>query len=145
MKASVFYRVAAVLLLLFAIGHTLGFRQVDPKWAGVDALIGSMRSMHFDVQGFSRTYGDFYVGFGLFVTVFLIFAAAVAWQMAGLPAESLAGMRGIGWTLALCFAAITVLSGRYFFSIPIVFSSVITICLIAAAWLSAKAGQQGGI
>jgi hypothetical protein len=57
MKASMFYRIAAVLLLLFAVGHTLGFRQSDPKW-GVDALLGSMRSIHFDVQGFNRTYWD---------------------------------------------------------------------------------------
>ena len=33
MKGSVFYRVAAVLLLLFAVAHTLGFSQSDPKWA----------------------------------------------------------------------------------------------------------------
>ena len=54
MKASLFYRIAAVLLLLFAVGHTLGFRQSDPTW-GVDTLLGSMQSIHFDVQGFSRT------------------------------------------------------------------------------------------
>lgn len=137
MKASIFYRIAAVLLLLFAIGHTVGFRQTDPKW-GVDALLASMRSIHFDVQGFSRTYWDFFVGFGLFVTVFLLLAAAVAWQLGSLPAETLANMRGIAWTLALCFVAITVLSGRYFFIVPIVFSIVITMCLIAAAWVSPK-------
>jgi hypothetical protein len=57
MRASLFYRIAAVLLLFFAVGHTLGFRQSDPSW-GVDALLGSMRSIHFDVQGFSRTYWD---------------------------------------------------------------------------------------
>jgi len=57
MKASLFYRIAAVLLLLIAVAHTLGFRQSDPTW-GVDALLGSMRSIHFDVQGFSRTYWD---------------------------------------------------------------------------------------
>jgi hypothetical protein len=54
MKASIFYRIAAVLLLLFAVGHTLGFRQTDPAW-GADALLGSMRSIHFDLQGFNRT------------------------------------------------------------------------------------------
>jgi hypothetical protein len=32
MKASTFYRISAVLLLLFAVGHTLGFRESDPKW-----------------------------------------------------------------------------------------------------------------
>jgi hypothetical protein len=63
MKASMFYRIAAVLLLLFAIGHTLGFRQADPEWRG-DALLGAMRSMHFDTQGFNRTYWDFFVEAG---------------------------------------------------------------------------------
>jgi hypothetical protein len=58
-KASLFYRIAAVLLLFFALGHTLGFRQSDPTW-GVDTLLGLMRSVHFDVQGFSRTYWDLF-------------------------------------------------------------------------------------
>jgi len=124
-----------VLLLLFAVGHTLGFRQSDPTW-GADALLGSMRSIHFDVQGFSRTYWDFFTGFGLFVTVFLLFAAVLAWQLGGLPAETLARVRGIAWVFALCFATIAVLSWRYFFVIPIVFSILVTACLIAAAWLS---------
>ena len=86
MKASLWYRVAAVLLLLFAVGHTLGFRQSDPAW-GVDALLGSMRSLHFDVQGFSRTYWDFFVAAGFSVGVLYLFAAVLAWQLGGLPAE----------------------------------------------------------
>ena len=59
MKPSVLYRVASALLLLFALGHTLGFRKTDPQW-GVDTLIGSMRSIHFNVQAFNRSYWDFY-------------------------------------------------------------------------------------
>ena len=76
MKASGFYRIASILLLLFDIGHTLGFRQSDPQW-GVDALLASMRSIHFDVQGFTRTYWDLFVGAGFFVSVFLLFAAVL--------------------------------------------------------------------
>ncbi len=137
MKASIFYRVAAVFLLLFAVGHTLGFRQSDPKW-GVDALLGSMRSIHFDVQGFNRTYWDLFVAAGLSVGVFYLFAAILAWQLGGLPGATLALMRGTAWAFALCFAAITVVSWRYLFILPIVFSIVITVCLISAAWLSSK-------
>ena len=137
MKASLLYRIASVLLLLFAIGHTLGFRQTNPEW-GVGALIDSMRAIHFDAQGFSRTYWDFFSAFGLFFSVFLLFAAVLAWQLAGLPAEIFARMRGTAWALAISFAAVTVLSWRYAFLIPIVFSALITICLIAAAWLPAK-------
>jgi hypothetical protein len=137
MSPSVFYRIAAVLLLLFALGHTLGFRQSDPTW-GVDALLGSMRSLHFEVQGFNRTYWDLFVAAGFCVGVFYLFAAVLAWQLAGLPAATLALMRGTAWAFALCFAAITVVSCRYLFIVPIAFSIVITLCLSAAAWLSAK-------
>ena len=128
MKASMFYRIAAVLLLFFAVGHTLGFRQSDP---------GSMRSIHFDVQGFSRTYWDLFVAAGLSVGVFYLFAAILAWQLSGLPAATLALMRSTAWSFAFCFAAITVVSWRYLFILPIAFSIVITVCLTAAAWLSA--------
>ena len=135
MKASLFYRIAAVLLLLLDAGHTSGFPWSDPKW-GVD--LGSLRLTHFYILGFSRTYWDFYVGFGLSISVILLLAVVLAWQLGGLPPESLALMRGTAWAFALCFAAITVVSWRYLFILPIVFSIVITACLTAAAWLSAK-------
>ena len=109
MHASMLYRIAAVLLLLFAVGHTLGFGQSDPKW-GVDALLGSMRSIHFQVQGFNRTYWDLFVAAGFSVGVFYLFAAILAWQLGGLPAATLALMRGTSWAFVLCFTAITVVS-----------------------------------
>jgi hypothetical protein len=137
MKASAFYRIAAILLLIFDIGHTLGFRQSDPRW-GVDALLASMQSTHFDVQGFSRTYWDLFVGAGFFVSVFLLFAAVLAWQLGGLSAETLGLMRPTAWALPLCFVAVTILSWRYFFILPLVFLTLITVCLVAAAWRSAK-------
>ncbi|MFL5560518.1 MAG: LIC_13387 family protein [Gemmatimonadaceae bacterium] len=140
MKASVFYRIAAALLLLFAAGHTLGFRQSDPTW-GVGALLTSMRSIHFDVQGFSRTYWDLFVAAGFSVGVFYLFAAILAWQLGSLPAATLALMRGTVWAFALAFAAITVVSWRYLFAIPVAFSIAITACLTAAAWTSAKPAE----
>jgi hypothetical protein len=137
MKTSLLYRIAAVLLVVFAIGHTLGFRQNNPEW-GAGSVIESMRSVHFDAQGFSRTYWDFFSAFGLFFSVFLLFAAVLAWQLGGFPAETLARMRRTAWALAVCFAAVTALSWKYAFTTPIVFSTVITMCLVAAAWLSAE-------
>ena len=137
MKASILYRISSVLLLFLALGHTLGFRQSDPNW-GVDTLLASMRSIHFDVQGFSRTYWDLFVAAGLSVGVFYFFSAIVAWQLGSLPAGMLARMRGTAWAFVVCFAAITVVSWRYLFILPIVFSLLITVCLTAAAWLSAK-------
>ena len=101
MKA-VLYRIAAVLLVLFAIGHTLGFRQDNPEW-GATSVIRAMQAYHFNSQGFNRTYWDFFSAFGLFFSVFVLFAAALAWQLAGFTSETLANLRGIQWSLAICF------------------------------------------
>jgi hypothetical protein len=137
MKASLLYRIASVLLILFALGHTLGFRRVDRRW-GVDSIIGALRSTHFHVQGLNRTYWDFYTGFGLFVTVLLIFLAILSWQLGGLPKESLLAMSVVTWALGACFFGVTFLSWKYFFVIPMIFSGVITICLILAAWVAGR-------
>ena len=141
MKAAVLYRIASVLLVLFATEHTLGFRMTDPK-LGVGPLIASLQTLHFQVQGFNRTFWDFYVGFGLLISVFLAFLAFLAWQLSTLAPESLALVHGIKWGLAICIAVETVLTWRYFFIGPIIFSIVISACLIAAAWLSGKPSRS---
>lgn len=138
MKASLFYRIAAVLLLMFAAGHTLGFSQSDPSW-GADSLLASMRSLHFDVTGSSRTYWDLFLGGGYTVGVLYLFASILAWQLGGLAPPALASMRLATWAFAACFGAIAVVSWLYLFIIPVVFSAVITVCLGAAALRSARA------
>jgi hypothetical protein len=139
MTTRMLYRIAAVLILLFDLGHSAGYPWSDPKW-GVD--LGTIRSSHFNVLGFSRTYWDFYLGFGLQISVFLLLAAILAWQLGSLPAQTFPLMRWTAWALAGCFAAVTVLSCLYFFIIPIAFGAVITVCLLAAAAVAAKAAPQ---
>jgi len=137
MKASLLYRISSILLLLFAAGHTVGFRQIDPHW-GVDSLVQSMKTIHFNANGSERTYWDFFVGFGLFVTVLLVFASIIAWQFGSLPSATLAAMRISAWGFAVCFVVVAYLSWRYFFVIPVVFSIAISVCLGAAAWFSGR-------
>lgn len=135
MKAARLYRIAAVLLLLFAVGHTLGFSQIDPTWK-IDAVVGSLRTTHFNFQGFDRTFWDFFVGAGCTVGVLYLCAACLAWQLGGLPAEMQARLRACGWALSVCFAAIAVVSWKFLFVIPIAFSALIAACLAVAAWRS---------
>ena len=77
-------------------------------------MLQSMRSIHFNANGFDWTYRDFYVGFGLFVTVLMLLAAVLTWQLGGLPPRAIAGMRIMAWGLVVCFGAVTYLSYRFF-------------------------------
>src|SRR5256885_7894158 len=135
MRAPILYRISSVLLLLFAAGHTFGFRQNNPEWRA-DAVLGLMRSVHFDAQGFTRTYWDFFSAFGLFLSVFLLFAAVLAWLLGGLPAETLARVSSICWAAAACFVAVTALSWRYALTTPIPFSNLLSVGFIVAPWFS---------
>lgn len=134
MSTSLIYRVVAVLLVLYTVGHTLGFAHVDPSW-GVDAPLAQLKAITFAAQGTpGRTYWGFYVGFGYFCSVLLLFAAALAWQLGALSRETLHSLQFISWSFAATFLVATVITWRYFFTAPIVFSAVITVGLTVAAW-----------
>lgn len=138
MSPSLLYRVASVLLVLFGLGHQLGFRQIDPRW-GVDSALGVLKGTQFEVQGMTRTYWDFFSGFGFFVTVLLFFAAILAFQLGGLPKETLRSLGLVRWSFALSFVLITGLAWRYFFIAPLVFASLVALCLLLAAGRAGKA------
>ena len=97
-----------------------------------------MQSINFDAGGFNRTYWDFFSAFGFYFSVFLVFAAVLAWQLGGLPAETVPRMRRIAWTLAISFVVVTALTWSYGFTIPLIFSALITVSLIAGAALLPK-------
>ena len=132
MSPKILYRIASVLLVLFALGHQLAFQNVDPQWK-VDSVVTAMKTVRFQVQGMNRSYWDFFTGFGYFVTVFLLFSAVVAWQLGGLPKDSI-----LSWTFAAAFVVIAFLSWRNFFIIPLVFSALIALCLLVAAWSAGR-------
>jgi len=87
----------------------------------------------------TRTYWDFFSGFGFFVTVLLFFAAILAFELAGLSRETLRTLGIVTWAFALAFVVITLLTWRYFFIAPLVFSSLVALCLVMAAWSAARA------
>ena len=73
------------------------------------------------------------------MTILLLFAAILAFQPGGLPKETRRSLGLVRWAFALSFLAITGLTWRYFFTAPLVFASVIALCLLVAARSGAKA------
>jgi len=134
MSAKTLYRTAAVLLVLFSAGHTVGFLKFKPATAEGLAVRDAMNNVHFPVGSSTFTYGGFYVGFGWFVTVYLLFAAYLAWHLGSLAAKSPAAIGGLGWMFFAAQLASLVLSIMYFFPAPAIFSGVVAACVGWAAW-----------
>jgi len=133
MKAIWLYRIAAVLFILFAAGHTFGFLHFKPPTSEASAVFAAMNSTAFRVGSSSVSYGAFYRGFGLYVSAYLLFSAFLSWYLGGLASNLPQAIGYLGWIfLALQLASLT-LSWLYFSTIPTIFSAVLAICLGWAA------------
>ena len=79
MSTVLWLRIAAVTTFLFAAGHALGALE---SWypVGESPTLESMGTFSFDVMGRSRTYLDFYIGFGHYIGVLLVLQATLLWQ-----------------------------------------------------------------
>lgn len=140
MSATVLYRIAAVLLVLFAAGHTAGFLRFKPPTPEAVAVRDGMSNVRFPVGRSQFTYRDFYVGFGLFVTVYLLFSAFLAWHLGDVARADPRAGGSLGWVFFVVQLAIMALSWIYFFAAPIVLSALVAACVGAAAWLAGRAG-----
>ncbi len=135
MTARVLYRIAAIVFLLFAVGHTFGFLSFRPESAEALAVYNAMNTVPFDFNGTVRSYAMFYTGFGLQVTAFLVFCALLAWHLGKLAANQPQAIGVLAWAFVAVQLAVLVLSALYFFVVPTVLCAVIFVCLLWAAWL----------
>jgi hypothetical protein len=140
-NSTLFLRIASIVSLLFAAGHTLGGTE---SWspAGETQVLGAMRSFRFDAEGVSRTYLDFYLGFGFIISVYLLLQAVLLWQLATMAKMDSAHVRPLVVSLFLASLASGVLSWRFIFAVPVIFSAVIAGCLGTAFLVSRPASPR---
>ncbi len=135
MKATLLYRIASGLLILFAAGHTIGFLKFKPPTPEALAVRDGMNNVHFQIRGANFSYGGFYKGFGLFATTFLLFSAFLAWHLGSLASENPQAIGALGWAFFTLQLASLALSWIYFLAPPAVLSALVAICVGWAAWL----------
>ena len=130
MSAAALYKTGAVVLVLFAVLHTIGFMNFKPPTAEGLAVRDAMTNVRFEVKGTTFSYGSFYQGFGLFVTAYLLFSAFLAWHLAAHRAP------GVGWGLCAVQIACMALGGIYFSAVQASFCAVVAGLLGWATWRS---------
>jgi len=128
MRPSLFLRIASIITLLFSAGHTMGGME---SWSpqGDTAVLRTMKSFRFDAMGVSRTYWDFYLGFGLFISVFLLLQAVLLWQLAAIAKADPVRVRPLIASFFLASVACALPAWKFIFAAPVIFSLAITACL----------------
>jgi hypothetical protein len=142
MKAVWLYRAAAVLFVLFAAGHTFGFLSFRPPTADGLAVWDAMNRVHFQVGTASFSYGGFYIGFGLYVSLYMLFSAFLAWHLSGLARRAPEAIGALGWGFFVLQVAGLPLSVVYFSTGPAMFSAAAAVCLGWAAFAVPKHGKR---
>lgn len=133
MKPVLWFRLGAIILLLFAIGHTVGFLTFRPDATDGLAVWQAMNSVHFSFGGGTYTFAGFYLGFGVFVTAFLVFCAWMALVLAGMAHRGIAEAATLAWGLVALQLVSAVVAWRYFFAPPLILSLLAAISFAMAA------------
>ena len=144
MKTALFLRIASVLTLIHAALHTIGgvFGGAAP---GVQqATVAVMKANEFAVMGVMRSYGDFYRGLGLVVSVFLTVEAVVFWQLGSLAKTDAVRLRPVLATFLVGYLCAAAVSYRYFFVAPVITEILIALCL-GLAIVFARQMVPGGV
>jgi hypothetical protein len=131
MRAYTLFRACAVIFVLFALGHTFGFLRFKPATPEGLAVKTAMDAVRFPFGNATRTYGELYRGFGLFVTAYLLFSALFAWKLPSILASSPETYRVLAGGFLAVQIASAALSWIYFALPPAVLSSAVVLCL---AW-----------
>lgn len=121
-------RAASILTALYASGHTIGRPWTPSRTAEAAAVVGQMRSVTFVAAGSTRSYWEFYQGFGVAISGLVLVQAVLLWQLAGIARDG-GRYRGMIAAHLLGFVFLGAVSARYLFAVPTVFSLVIAAVL----------------
>jgi hypothetical protein len=141
MKTTLFLRIASVLTFIHAVLHTIGGVFGTPTPGAQQATAAVMKSNEFVVAGVTRSYWDFYMGFGLAVSIFLTVEAVVFWLLGSLARTDALRLRPVLATFLVGYLCVAVNSYRYFFAGPVIAELLIALCL-GLAIVAAKRGPE---
>jgi hypothetical protein len=145
MSATLLYRIAAVVFVLFAVGHTYGFLSLRAPTPEARAVYDAMNTVHFSDGGHSFSYGDFYRGFGLSCTVSMLLSAFLAWHLGNLARSAPGSIGSLGWAFFAAQLAGVVFSFLYFGLPPMVLSALVAAIVGLAAFLAHRVADRNSI
>ena len=139
MTTTLWLRIASVISLLFTVGHTMGGLK---RWSpmGDNEVLRQMTAVRFYTMGASRTYLDFFMGFGWSISIMMLLQTVLLWQLASLAGTNSAAVRPMIAVFALATLATGVIAWRFIFPVPALFSVALLIVLVVAYVAASPAG-----
>jgi len=141
MSSKLLLRVAATMMFLHTIGHSIGaLTWKNAPNPAVGQVIRGMEDNHFDFMGKSASLASFFEGYGLTMILVLISITLILWFVSG-EAKTPFTTRLLG-VLAVFLFAMAIVEFVYFFPLPGVLSSIAGICTLVARFRIKTSGHS---
>ncbi len=122
MKPTKLYRTASVLLSLWAVGNTYGLLM---SWH----VTGSMSPVRFPVGHSGFSYAQVVLGYEVFCSFCVLFAAYLAWHLGTLARTMPKAIGGMGWILFAYSLVGVYISWIDFSGFVLLLTAAIAICI----------------
>lgn len=127
MKAKILIRIAAGLILFFALGHTMGhIGRHDVKEPEAKEALKIMSETKFDQFGTMRSFDENYTGMSLNLIFTLLTFTIILWFFSAYTEKYPDFVKKVLIPIALCVTGFSVTGFLYFFMVPAI------TCLLAA-------------
>ena len=131
MTAKLLLRIAAALMLLHTIGHSIGaFTWKQAPNAAVAQTIAGMINNHFDFMSRSASLGSFFDGYGIMNIFVLLLIALVLWLLSSDTTSSLTRKLVMVFGIFLLLMGVT--EYIYFFAFAAIISLLAGVCTLTA-------------
>jgi hypothetical protein len=129
--APAWLRIASASAALYAAGHTAGMPWTPSQDVMAQGVVVAMRGVRFAAAGATRSYWQFYQGFGLAISVLLAMEAVLLWQLAAVARDT-GRYRAMTVTHLVGVLGLGAVAGLYIFALPLWLSLLIAACLVTA-------------
>lgn len=141
MKSKILLRIAAVIMLLHAAGHTVGVATWQKPGGDIPSqVVQVMQSEQFSFMGKEgSTMAGFYSGFGYCCTVFLLFIAVLLWTLSGWKDRT---ANKILWPTGFAILLLAAIEIVWFFPMAVAFCVVSAALVFISIFLIDKSANQ---
>ncbi len=137
MSSKILLRIAAVLMFLHTIGHTMGAltwkKTTNPA---LSALVSSMQQNQFIFMGRKVSIALFYDGYGITMIAVLLLVCVILWMLSNEHPSPIAIK--VKWVFGIFLLLLAIVEFIYFFPFAAVFSLLAGICTLSARYRYTK-------
>lgn len=116
MKSKILLRVAAGLILIHLMGHSLGHATWDkPEDPNMQQVVSAMKGYKAEFMGATKSMADYYHGYSLMMLILYVFTMVILWFASGFAHSQPAIARGVVYPIGVSYVVFGIIEYSYFF------------------------------